>query len=258
MRKQLPTHPIRRRLILTLARGSTLGLARRLALASPLMLAGLAMHRGAHAAQTKTETRDVSGFDGVVFAAAGDLSIEQAPRESLTIEAEPEVLRKITSEVHGHKLTLGFGAGNVIARAPIRFRLQVRELRALELRTSGSAHLGALDTDRLSLLLSGSGDIDGERITANKLDVRLSGSGTVSLSHGQVDRLRIEIGGSGTVDAAGLQSRDAQVSVDGSGDVRLTAADHLVVRIGGSGSVRYAGNPQLEQSITGAGTVERD
>lgn len=229
-----------------------------LALAAPLVAAGLAPQRGAHAAQTETEPRDVSGFDEVVFAAAGDLHITQAKHESLTIEAEPEILRKITSEVHGHKLTLGFAAGNVIARAPIRFRLQVRELRALELRTSGSAHLGALDTDRLSLLLSGSGDIDGERITAKKLDVRLSGSGTVSLSQGQVDRLRIEIGGSGTVNAAGLQSRDAQVSVDGSGDVGLMASDRLVVRIGGSGSVRYAGNPQLEQSITGAGTVERE
>ena len=38
-----------------------------------------------------TETRSVADFDEVVFAVAGEVSIEQGPRETLTLEAEPAV-----------------------------------------------------------------------------------------------------------------------------------------------------------------------
>ena len=210
------------------------------------------------AAQTAVETRSVSGFDEVVFAAAGELEIVQAPRERLTIEAEPEVLRKITSEVHGRQLVLGFTSGQVIARAPIRFRLEMPNLRMLELRSAGTVQIGPLDAERVSLRLSGSGDIRLDRLSAQDLALRLSGSGSVSIARGQVDAQRIELGGSGTVDTAGLASQTAEASISGSGDVRLAASKHLKASISGSGSVRYAGHPQLVPSITGAGTIDRD
>ncbi|MEO8247778.1 MAG: hypothetical protein ABI589_00260, partial [Burkholderiales bacterium] len=96
-----------------------------LALAAPLVAAGFAAHRTARAAETKTEQREVSGFNEVVFDAVGELKVEQGGRESLSIEAEPDVLRKITSQVQGKRLLLGFSAGNVVAREPIVFRLAV-------------------------------------------------------------------------------------------------------------------------------------
>ena len=47
----------------------------------------------AEPAQAATETRSVADFDQVVFAVAGEVSIEQGPSETLTLEAEPAVLR---------------------------------------------------------------------------------------------------------------------------------------------------------------------
>ncbi len=210
------------------------------------------------AAQTAVETRSVSGFDEVIFAAAGELEIVQAPRERLTIEAEPQVLRKITSEVHGRQLMLGFTSGNVISRAPIRFRLEMPNLRMLDLQSAGTVQIGPLDVERLSLRLSGSGDIRLDLLNAQDFVLRLPGSGSVSVADGRVGSQRIELGGSGTVDTAGLASQTAEASISGSGDVRLAASKHLKASISGSGSVRYAGHPELVASITGAGTIDRE
>ena len=46
-----------------------------------------------------TETRDVENFQEVALEGVGTLVIEQGDRESLTIEAEEQVLRKIATEV---------------------------------------------------------------------------------------------------------------------------------------------------------------
>lgn len=210
------------------------------------------------AARTAVEERAVSGFDEVIFAAAGELDIVQAPREWLSIEAEPAILKKITSEVHGRQLVLAFAAGEVIAREPIRFRLEMPGLRALELQSSGNVHLGAFEVQSLALRLAGSGDIRLDRLQARSLVLRLSGSGSISIAQGQVDSQRIEIAGAGTVDAAGLSSESAEVSITGSGDARLAASKQLRVSIAGSGNVRYSGQPRLAQSITGAGTIEHE
>ena len=256
----LPASRERRRLMRAAARRCTTGVAYRLS-PGPLLMAffAAASHRCANAAQVVTQTREVSGFDQVVFAAVGELYVTQGQREHLTIEAEPAVLREITSEVRSRRLTLGFASGSsVLAREPIRFRLELQALRALELQSAGNVHVGALKTENLSLGLPGSGDIEIERLDARGLELRLSGSGSVSIKRGQVDSQRIEIGGAGSVMTTGLASRDAEVSIDGSGEVRLSATARLVARIAGSGSVRFSGNPRLIESITGAGTVERD
>ena len=51
-----------------------------------------------------TEEREVEGFREVVFAAIGELMVEQGSTESLVIEAESNVLRRIRTEVRGETL----------------------------------------------------------------------------------------------------------------------------------------------------------
>src|SRR5687767_3096890 len=88
-------------------------------------------------AQAATETRGVADFDEVVFAVPGEVSINQGPRETLTLEAEPAVLRKITTEIRGRRLLIGLAPGRVETQQPIRMKLGVRTLRAFESRTIG-------------------------------------------------------------------------------------------------------------------------
>lgn len=187
------------------------------------------------AASTATEVRELGAFDEVVWEAAGELLIEQSHRERLSIEAEPAVLAKIVAKVSERRLRIGFAPGSIQTRHPIRFRLETRELVALEQRGSGSVRIAALSTPRLQLTLAGSGDIQLAELSARSLEVRLAGAGNVAINGGQV--------------------RDAQVSIGGSGQVRVPASERLTASIAGSGELLYRGRPQIAQSITGAGSV---
>jgi len=229
-------------------------LSRRRWLAAAL---GCTMGRLAGAAPTAVEQRAVGDFDTVLWNAAGELHIEQAAREALSIEAEPAVLAKIVTVVRQRRLSIAFAPGRVESRWPIRFRLAVRSLAALETRGSGSVHIGPLSTDELSLQLAGSESVLLARLHARRLEARLDGASDLAIEGGQVDRQRIVIGGAANYRAAQLGSREADIAIDGSGDVQVAVSDRLVARIAGSGEVVYTGTPRVAQSVTGAGAVRR-
>jgi putative autotransporter adhesin-like protein len=207
------------------------------------------------AAATATEVRELAAFDEVVWDAVGELVVEPSQRERLSIEAEPAVLRKIVAEVSERRLRIGFGPGSIQTRHPIRFRLETRQLAALETRGSGSVRIAALSTPKLSLALDGSGDIQLAQLNARSLEVRMAGAWNVAIAGGQVDSQRVAIDGSGTYAALRLASRHAEVSIGGSGEVRVAASERLQAGIAGSGEVLYRGHPQIVRSITGAGSV---
>ena len=220
-----------------------------------LVLAG-ALPQPARAA---TETRSVADFDEVVFAVAGEVSIEQGPRETLTLEAEPAVLRKITTEIHGRRLHIGLAPGRIETQEPIRMKLGVRTLRAFESRTAGAISIGPLRSDTLALVLAGGGSIRLDRLeNARSLDVRITGAGEVAVGGGKVTAQQLAITGMGSYLAPKLASERAEVTIDGNGEVRLAASTTLAVRIGGVGHVRYSGDPAVTRSIRGIGSIEKD
>jgi hypothetical protein len=210
-------------------------------------------------ARAATETRSVADFDQVVFAVAGEVSIEQGASETLTLEAEPAVLRKITTEIRDRRLLIGLTPGRVETQQPIRMKLGVRALRAFESRTAGEISIGPLRSDALTLVLAGGGSIRLDRLeNARSLDVRITGAGDVAVGGGKVVAQQLAITGMGRYSAPQLASERADVAIDGNGDVRLAASSTLAVRIGGVGHVRYRGDPVVTRAIRGIGTIEKD
>ena len=210
-------------------------------------------------AQAATETRGVADFDQVVFAVPGELSIQQGPRETLILDAEPAVLRKITTEIHGRRLLIGLAPGRTETQQPIRMKLGVRTLLAFESRTAGAISIGPLSSESLALALAGGGSIRLDRLeNARSLDVRITGAGEVAIDGGKVMAQQLAIAGMGTYVAPKLDSERAQVAIDGNGDVQLAASSTLAVRIGGIGHVRYHGDPAVTRSIQGIGSIEKD
>jgi hypothetical protein len=213
----------------------------------------------AEPARAATETRSVADFDQVVFALAGEVSIEQGASETLTLEAEPAVLRKITTEIRDRRLLIGLTPGRVETQQPIRMKLGVRALRAFESRTAGEISIGPLRSDALTLVLAGGGSIRLDRLeNARSLDVRITGAGDVAVGGGKVVAQQLAITGMGRYSAPQLASERADVAIDGNGDVRLAASSTLAVRIGGVGHVRYRGDPVVTRAIRGIGTIEKD
>ena len=228
----------------------------RLLRSAALMLTAFAWCAGS--AHAEVESRSVAGFDAVLVEVPGELQIDKGPREALTLEAEPAVLRMITTELQGRQLRIGLAQGRVETQQPIRIRLTVRDLRAVESRASSAIKVGAMHGDTVSLRLSGGGSIHVAQLAAQTLEVRIAGAGEVVVDAGRVVSQRIAIGGIGGYSAPALESQSADVTIDGNGKVRLAAASRLAVGIGGVGQVRYRGDPVLTQTIRGIGTIERD
>jgi Putative auto-transporter adhesin, head GIN domain len=182
-----------------------------------------------------SESRNVSGFTGVDLEGIGELIIEQTGVESLTIQAEDNILPLLTSEVSNGILRLGTrNNANIVAHEPIIYRLSVKSLD--------------------SITASGAGDVTASRLQTATLTVSISGSGNVTAS-GMADAQDVVISGAGTYTAEDLASQKAKITIPGSGDAVVRVSDTLDVTISGAGSITYIGNPTVNQQISGAGTV---
>jgi hypothetical protein len=185
--------------------------------------------------QVQTETRQVSGFTRIDLAGSGEVTIEQGETESLTIEADDNVLPRLTSEVSNSTLVLGTKRGITInTKSPIRYRVTVKDLTGVS--------------------VSGSGSVRAQGLTLQMLAVEISGSGTVDVSGSAVEQ-DIEVSGSGRHQAADLQSEKVTAEIAGSGQIEIAVSRELTVDISGSGTVTYSGDPTVNQSVSGSGRL---
>jgi Putative auto-transporter adhesin, head GIN domain len=202
-------------------------------LALALALAACGGLKGSGA--VKTETRAVSGFTQIEIATTGDGTIAQTGADSLTIEAEDNLLPHLTSTVANGRLTIGADA-RLRPTRPVRYTITVKDL------------------SRLDLL--GSGDFTATGIHAGAITVHLSGAGNVKMS-GRAESEEISLTGAGNYDASSLATRAATVAITGAGDAIVNATDTLDATVTGAGNVEYNGDPRVTKNITGAGSVRK-
>ncbi len=211
-----------------------------------------------------TESREISNFDRVALRDYGELVITQGGQESLTIEAHPDILPKIKTEVRAGKLVikisgtwldkLGDALSTGLIRLRIKYNLTVKKLTGLEIAGAASVKASDIETDRLALKLSGAGQVNIKALSAEVLEVDLPGACAINVS-GKVGEQRIAMSGAGSYRAPKLESKRASVDLRGAGQATVWAVEDLDVVIRGLGSVEYYGTPTLKKSISGIGTI---
>ena len=207
----------------------------------------------------RSEARPVGAIDEVELAGVGALTIAQGPQESLTVEAEDNLLPEIRSEVRGRRLVLGPAGGKTVSlrpTRPIRYTVTVRDLTALKLSGAGNVEVAGLTTARLDVRLSGVGTVALDNLAATELAMSLSGAGNATVS-GTVTRQEVTMSGAGSYRAEHLESQDARLTVSGAGGATVRASNALNVKVSGASTVEYFGNPTVSQAISGAGRVRK-
>jgi len=182
-----------------------------------------------------TESRDVTSFDEIVVLGSGDVIVNVDGTESLTIEAEDNLMPLLTSNVRDGRLELG-SDGSFSATKGIIYRISAESLEGVE--------------------INGSGDVTAAQIDAASFDVTINGSGNVEPA-GSSDELTVEINGSGDYKGEDLIAATGAVRVSGSGSALVNVTDSLDVDIAGSGDVAYMGDPTVTEDISGSGDVSR-
>jgi hypothetical protein len=187
--------------------------------------------------QVRTEERVVSDFDRISFSGVGDLFVEQSGEESLTIEAEDNLLPLLISEVSEGRLILGVRPNSSISSTrPIIFRVTVQSLRGVE--------------------ASGSGNVNASGLDVAELQVTTSGAVKAGFS-GIADSQEIEASGTGRFDGRGLSGQTASVRASGTAEAVVNVSDRLNIVADGTAVVRYTGSPEVTRQLSGLARVEK-
>ncbi|MBI4731193.1 MAG: DUF2807 domain-containing protein [Chloroflexi bacterium] len=203
-----------------------------------------------------SETREVSGFDAVVFSGAGDVEIIQDGTESITIETDDDVMQYVETVVRDGTLYVGLDFDGIASIIPTEMNvtLHVAALAGITASGAWSVHAESIETDSLEALISGAGSIRIDSLTATDLVADISGAGEFEIA-GQVTSQRIGISGTGKYHAGDLQSEVVVIDISGAGEATLWVTESLDVTVSGTGQVDYYGRPQVSFDESGSGDI---
>lgn len=205
----------------------------------------------------RTESRNVAGFSGVSLGVPAKVEVRIGPQESVTVEADENLLPLIATSVERDSLHIKPVRRNLVLESrSIRVVVQAREIRELEIGGSGTIHAHAIRGSRLEINIGGAGAVELARLDTCHLGVTIGGSGDIKLA-GTALKLVADIAGSGDIQAPGLVVEEADVNIAGTGSANLGVRKRLDVTVAGSGKVSYFGEPQVRRTLIGAGVIRR-
>lgn len=166
-------------------------------------------------------SRGVPAFSAVDLAGSSVLTVRVGSQQAVVVHADDNLIDLVTTEVEGGTLVVGT-SGNFTTQSPMTVDVTVPTLE--------------------TVVLSGSGVVTVEGVTAARLVVRAPGSGVLTIS-GTAEQLDVSLAGSGDVRLEELLARDVAATLSGSGRLQVHATDSLEASVPGTGVIVYRGNP---------------
>jgi len=197
------------------------------------------------------EERQVSAFEKIILNGAGEVTLIQGQKEALLIEAEDNILPKLTSEVEDETLTLGYDSISwkdaIIPTRTIKYTITVQDLKRITVNGAVTLSSDALQGENFELEINGAGDFVFEELALQELSIEIAGGASVR-TKGEASVQNVVINGAGSYNAEDLKSLRTIVIFNGAGEVRVWVAETLDVTINGAGSVSYYGNQSLPKA----------
>lgn len=204
-----------------------------------------------------TQTRNISGYSGVVLKGSLDVVLTSKEQGKITISAEENIIPIITTKIVNGNLEISFKE-NISVSYKKGATVYVPSTGVNKIELSGSGDIenqDILKTQLLTLHLRGSGDIK-LNVSAASISAQLIGSGDMELK-GNTKDFNIDLRGSGDVSAYQLSSQKVEATLVGSGDIEVNASSHFKGDVKGSGDIKVKGNPfDVEKKIKGSGTIK--
>lgn len=203
-----------------------------------------------------SETRPVSGITAVGHSTIGDLTITLGDQETLTVEAEDNLLPYLETPVTNGTLTIRSKTEvSLLPTRPIRYHLTVKSLQSLANSSSGNIAAPKLTGENLTIDLSSSGKITLDGVQVDALTVQSSSSGDITIKGGQAGRQVISLSSSGKYQAPDVKCQSAQVTISSSGDTTIWVTSQVNVSSSSSGNLNIYGSPQITQQLSSSGKV---
>jgi hypothetical protein len=184
-----------------------------------------------------SQQRTLESFSGVHLTGIGSVYVTQDPTQSFRLEADDNIIDRVTTTVDNNVLTIGLQPGSY-SKITINVFVSMKSVELLQLTGTGSfSTTNALQSKTLTCGIDGAGSMT------------LRGTATEQV---------VQVQGTGEVHSFDLTSTRCTVSLSGTGSVEVTATQHLDAAISGVGSIVYGGNPpELIQRISGVGSIHK-
>lgn len=199
---------------------------------------------------------NVPPFQSLALLGSAEVIIREGNTQLVEVEGQQNIINLINTDVRGGHWDI-FTEGCVRNSRGLTYYITVPNLELIGLSGSGNISTeNTLNSDELSLVLSGSGRID-VRAECSEIISNITGSGVIRIA-GTAEDAQVMISGSGGYQGFELETETTRVNISGSGDADVTVSELLQAIITGSGNVIYRGNPTVDTNITGSGTVRPD
>ena len=183
----------------------------------------------------KKEQRQVATFTSIATDGALDIDVDCQKPQSVEVEADDNLLARITTEVSGNVLRIKT-KGNFSVKEPIKITISMGNLEGLSTNGAGKINIAGMKND--------------------KFEVDANGATTIRVA-GETKLLDIETNGAGKIDAHRLQAARSVVQAKGVARVDVNVTEQLDVTVYGPAHVTYQGDPVLNKTVHGPGSVEK-
>ncbi len=221
------------------------------------------------------KTLNIDNFNSVSIPSIINVVYTQQPGNSIAkIEAPDNLMEYVSIEVNGGTLIANLKKSSDMTLKmngqAIVCYINSPSLSTVNLSGTGDFNCTNLNTDKLTLTVTGTGDItfNGVKCTSSA-SANVSGTGDIELKTLECSTLTAQIGGTGDIEIDNLQATSVNASVGGTGDIELQGrvteatynaggtgdikarklvADNVVAHAGGTGDIECYANKSIDAS----------
>ena len=244
----------------------------------------------------KTETRTVSDFTGIDASNAFEITVTKGNTESLTVEADDNVMPYVRTEVKHGVLHLFIDNSKKLKNIKVlKASIVMKNLDKVTLSgackltgnglftpdkfnsdCSGATHLDLqLNTGQMTIKTSGASKINLQADVAGKAKVDMSGASKVTMEleavdvqldasgvskidmNGSASTIHIDASGTSNIKADNFTVKSASVDLSGTSNIKLNVTETLNADASGVSSIYYKGSPVINAKTSGASKIRQ-
>lgn len=208
---------------------------------------------------TTMNTRILPAFSAITLNGVGTVRLKKGP-QAVNVTVDAEFADLFETGVKNGRLIMGFKCGLRTMLALSRLEtciidISIPSLDGVEVNGAGAVSFTGFSGGSMVLTTNGAAHVTGE-LVYDDVKIRMTGAGEVGLE-GEASTLDVGCTGAARLTAGSLETAAARVSMTGAVSMELRVKDELSVNLSGSGNLAYWGSPNVEKSISSAGSVVR-
>jgi hypothetical protein len=220
-----------------------------------LLITALLATLAAMPAAAATRDYPAQGFTAVELKSAAEVTITTGPRFSVRADGDPRLLQRLTADVRGNTLVLGWTGGSAeVANQHIHVSITMPRVAGAAISGAGTMTIDRVAGPGFDGSVGGAGTIRVAQLQATRTALDMSGTGQIVVS-GRTARIDASVSGVGTIDAANLAASAGKFAMSGTGRIRARVNGPADVSLSGMGNVVVTGNPRCSVQKSGLGSV---